>query len=97
MLKEGQTSDRIIDLMNRLNQDGSLCRLVDAGLLSPKVVGYIEIWNQYDINIRLRKMRSMDARYAVSVTMNCDVRTVHNAIAIMQRDHIPDDVKELVH
>lgn len=84
-MKAEQTSDRIIDLVNELNHNGILCRLMDAGLMSPKVIGYIEMYNQYDINIRIRKMKSMDARYAVSVKMNCDVRTVHTAISTMEK------------
>lgn len=74
----------VIHLLNKMLQDGTLDTLVQAGLMSPKVMGYHEIYMEYDICRRIKKMKSMDARYQVSVKMKCDISTVHRAIAALE-------------
>lgn len=74
----------VIHLLNKMRADGSLDTLVNAGLISSKVIGYYEIYMEYDICRRIKHMKSMDARYSVSVKMRCDISTVHRAISALE-------------
>lgn len=83
-LKEEPTSNRIIDLITKLHSDGTLQSLLEAGLVSPKIIGYAEIYMQYDINIRLKNMKSEQAKFAVmAMFKDCSKSTVERAIKSM--------------
>jgi hypothetical protein len=74
------------DILNRLEKTGELCALCDAGVIPIKFIGYREMYLQYDINRKVHGMKSTEARLCVAVKMNCDLSTVHRAIAALERD-----------
>lgn len=81
-----QSKPRIVDLVSRMYKDGSLQSLIDAGLVSPKVLGYFEMYCRYDINMKVYKMKSNEAKLAVCCIFKlCDKRTVSRAVEAMTK------------
>lgn len=75
----------VLEILNKLRANGELCELVDAGIVSPKIMGYHEMWMQYDINTRVKGMKSTAAKCEVCNIFNCDIRTVERAIKAVNR------------
>lgn len=71
-------------MVNRLSGNGELEGMMCAGFVSPKVIGYREIYLKYDINIRIHKMKKMEAQFDVSDQLNCSLETVRRAVKIME-------------
>lgn len=82
-MKQVETSNKVIDLVNRLSNDGSIDGLLGAALISPKIIGYREMYFRYDINIRVHKMQIMEAQYDVADHFKCSIDSVRRAIKVM--------------
>lgn len=79
-------SERVIELVNRLSANGDLDKMLHAGLISPKVIGQREMYLQYDLNRRIKRMKIKEAKMCVAAIFNCDYRTVHRAVLSMEKD-----------
>lgn len=53
--------------------------------MSPKAFGHLEMFMRYDVNVRVKGMKSTEAKCEVCNIFNCDIRTVERAIEKMNQ------------
>jgi len=83
----------MIALLEQLRKDGSLERLVKAGLLSTKVYGWLEIVMYFDI---LKKMGyiTVDAVFECEERFHCSESTVYKALRELEYENSSCDTNK---
>ncbi len=74
----------MIELLNKLETDGTLKRLLDAGFISYKVCFHKQLYEHWNRNV-IGGMKSNEAALSTSVEFNITKGTVWKAIKSMQQ------------
>lgn len=73
---------RVIDIIVRLDSNGTLGKLYAAGLVSPKAHSYSQMYLKFDACLKIGMSRTA-ARQKVAAFFDGDERTVSRAIRLM--------------
>ena len=73
----------IFKLIRKLEDNGDLKKLADAGLISTKLYTYKDVYMEYDKNIRLG-MTKMQALHVTSIEMKISDAMVYRAKNLME-------------
>lgn len=75
----------MIELLNNLSNDNILQKLLRAGLISPTLINYMEIVNDYNEKIkRARVKRKMDIIQELSTKHKVSERTIYTALKTLR-------------
>lgn len=74
----------MIELVNTLYSNGTLKELILAGLVSPKINFYRDVYLDYDKNIKTRKVSKTQAAIDTADAFRVQVSTVYRIIGIMK-------------
>jgi len=85
----------IIDIINKLDQNGYMKFLCEAGLLAPKIFLYRDLYNLVEIQKKLYAEEHKDAVRIVANKIRVSRVTVYKAIKIMTIPTQETDAKEL--
>lgn len=73
----------MIEILNRLHASGDLTALLEKGLITYKVLLYRDIFNDCDIQTRVKKKSKAEAVDAVSGKYKVTKATVYRVIRIL--------------
>lgn len=57
-----------------------------AGLIDMKVILRREMYLQYDLNRRIKRMKIKEAQMCVAAVFNCNPKTVRRAVLSMEKE-----------
>lgn len=72
----------LFDLITKLKTEGTMSVLLNAGLMSPKVLLYYELYSKY-IFYKERNYKTTEAVRQAALTTNVCERTIYKAISVM--------------
>lgn len=75
----------MIKIVEKLIQDGTLKQLINSGFMSPKILMYRNIYNDYLVNKQVNQSKCKDC-VMLSVTMTADKFKVSEKTVIRARD-----------
>ena len=73
----------IYKIIQKLERSGELKKLTNAGLISTKLFIYLEVYMEYDKNIKMG-MSKMEALHNTSIEMKVGETLIYRAKKIMQ-------------
>lgn len=74
----------MIELVEKLINDGTMKKLVDGGLISPNVIMFRNIFNEYNKELALKKTK-LNAIESVCFKFKISERTAYRAISKMKK------------
>jgi hypothetical protein len=75
--------EQLFDMIKRMKEDGSLQVLLNAGMMSPKVLLYFELYAKY-LFYASRNYKTSEAVRQIALTTNVCERTIYKAISVMK-------------
>jgi hypothetical protein len=74
---------QLYDLITELKKNGTLAELLNAGLMSPKVLLYYDLYGKFKFYIE-RNYKTTEAVRQTALTTNVCERTIYKAISVMR-------------